>query len=94
MIDQLVASRGNIFFGCWFSTFTGYINRIRGYHSVKDQLPGYQLGVLPTTYYYATIDKKFEMHQVRVCFVAKPPGGMEDGTFALCSIYILYCCIL
>lgn len=23
MIDQLVASRGRIFFGCWFSTFTG-----------------------------------------------------------------------
>jgi hypothetical protein len=26
MIDQLVASRGRTFFGCWFSTFTGYIN--------------------------------------------------------------------
>lgn len=66
MIDQLVASRGKIFFGCWFSTFTGYINRIRGYHSVKDKLPGYKSGVLPTTYYYATIEKKFEMHKVRV----------------------------
>jgi hypothetical protein len=29
MIDQLVASKGRIFFGCFFSTFTGYINRIR-----------------------------------------------------------------
>lgn len=65
MIDQLVASRGKIFFGCWFSTFTGYINRIRGYHSVKDKLPGYKSGELPTTYYYATIPKKFEMHKVR-----------------------------
>jgi hypothetical protein len=94
MIDQLVASRGKIFFGCFFSTFTGYINRIRyvqridsvidmyksalsdlscvsiccirsGYHSVKDKLPGYKSGELPTTYYYATIDKKFEMHKVR-----------------------------
>lgn len=27
MIDQLVASRGRVFFGCWFSTFTAYINR-------------------------------------------------------------------
>jgi hypothetical protein len=33
MLDQLIASRGNVFVGCWFSTFTGYINRIRGYHS-------------------------------------------------------------
>ena len=61
MLDQLVASRGNVFLGCWFSTFTGYINRIRGYHSVKNKLPGYESGVLPTTYYYATKDKKFEM---------------------------------
>ncbi|KAG7347763.1 GDP-fucose protein O-fucosyltransferase [Nitzschia inconspicua] len=63
MIDQLVASRGKIFFGCWFSTFTGYINRIRGYHSVKDKQPGYKSGTLPTTYYYATISRKFEMHK-------------------------------
>lgn len=62
MIDQLVASRGRVFFGCYWSTFTGYINRIRGYHSVKDKAPGYEDGVLPTTYYYATLDKKFIMH--------------------------------
>jgi hypothetical protein len=64
MIDQLVASRGRKFFGCWFSTFTGYIDRIRGYHSVKDRAPGYKDGVLPTTFYYATKDRKFEMHEV------------------------------
>ncbi len=62
-IDQLVASKGRIFFGCWFSTFTGYINRIRGYHSVKNKLPGYQNGTLPTTYYYATLRQKFTMHE-------------------------------
>jgi len=33
MIDQLVVSRGDRFFGCWFSTFSGYIMRLRGYHS-------------------------------------------------------------
>jgi hypothetical protein len=65
MIDQLVSSHGRIFFGCWFNTSTGYINRIRGYHSVKDKLPGYKSGELPTTSYYATIDRKFEMHKVR-----------------------------
>jgi hypothetical protein len=63
MIDQLVASRGRIFFGCWFSTFTGYINRIRGYHSVRDRLPGSDRGELPTTYYYATPERKLEMHR-------------------------------
>jgi GDP-fucose protein O-fucosyltransferase len=49
MIDQLVASRGRIFYGCWFSTFTGYINRIRGYHADDHQLPGYQDGIVPDT---------------------------------------------
>jgi hypothetical protein len=30
MIDQLVASRGDVFLGCWHSTFTGFIMRMRG----------------------------------------------------------------
>jgi len=63
MIDQLVASKGSVFFGCFFSTFTGYINRIRGYHSTKDKALGFEDGLLPTTYYYATIDKKTIMHE-------------------------------
>ena len=65
MIDQLIASRGDTFFGCWFSTFTGFINRMRGYHSVKDKLPGYEDGTLPTTFYYATPQKKVEMHEYK-----------------------------
>ena len=63
MIDQLVASRGRIFFGCFYSTFTGYINRIRGYHSQNAKAPGYEMGELPTTYYYATEEKKLIMHK-------------------------------
>lgn len=63
MIDQLVASRGRLFFGCWFSTFTGYIMRMRGYHSVKDNAIGSDHGLLPTTYYYVTNDKRKEMHE-------------------------------
>jgi hypothetical protein len=62
-IEQLVASRGRIFFGFFFSTFTGYMNRIRGYHSVNAKEPGYEQGELPTTYHYATIDKKHLMHK-------------------------------
>lgn len=38
MIDTIVASRGRAFAGTWFSTFSGYITRLRGYHglSMKD----------------------------------------------------------
>ena len=35
MIDTIVASRGRAFAGTWFSTFTGYINRMRGYHGMS-----------------------------------------------------------
>lgn len=63
MIDQLVASKGQVFFGCWHSSFTGFINRMRGYHSVKNKLPGHEQGILPTSYYYATLNRKFTMHE-------------------------------
>jgi len=32
MIDTIVASQGRIFAGTYFSTFTGFINRMRGYY--------------------------------------------------------------
>jgi len=60
MIDQLVASRGRIFFGCWFSTFTGYINRLRGYHANKGKTKGYEDGIVPS-YYYALVDRHYHM---------------------------------
>ena len=71
MLDQLVTSRARIFFGCFFSSFTGHITRLRGYHSVHEQLPGYKNGALPSTYYYAEQQHKFEMQDfvpVRVPF--------------------------
>lgn len=37
MIDQVVCTRGEKFVGTWFSTFTGYITRLRGYLGYSDQ---------------------------------------------------------
>ena len=31
MIDTMVAAQGRAFVGTWFSTFSGYIVRLRGY---------------------------------------------------------------
>lgn len=63
MIEQLIVSQSRIFFGCWFSTFTSYINRIRGYHTdMKKQYPGYQSGIIPS-YYYALPEHKMRMQQ-------------------------------
>jgi hypothetical protein len=32
MVEQIVTSRSEVFVGTWFSTFTGYITRMRGYY--------------------------------------------------------------
>ena len=54
MVDQLVAAMGTIFVGCYYSTFSAYITRLRGYHSqVRRAPPGYETGALRNTYYYA-----------------------------------------
>lgn len=52
MIDTVIASRGRLFVGTWFSTFTGYINRMRGY-----------IGLSGTTSYYSTPDRKYNTHK-------------------------------
>ena len=62
MLDQLVTSRSRYFFGCWFSTFTSYINRLRGYHSDNEKLPGYENGVIES-YYYALAEHKLKMRE-------------------------------
>jgi len=35
MIDTIVASFGRVFAGTYFSTFSGFINRMRGYHGIS-----------------------------------------------------------
>lgn len=36
MIESIICSRAKIFAGTYFSTFTGYIHRIRGYHGLGE----------------------------------------------------------
>lgn len=57
MIDQLVASRSRTFFGCWHSTFTGYIMRLRGYHNPNPD------GLLLDSYYYVPVNSARSMHR-------------------------------
>jgi len=51
MLDQLVASRGRTFVGTYFSTFTAYINRLRGYYATRDNAPGHEVGMLQSYYF-------------------------------------------
>lgn len=60
MLDQLVAYKGRVFYGTYRSTLSGYINRMRGYYSTKEKLPGYELGTL-RSYYFVPEDRKYAM---------------------------------
>jgi GDP-fucose protein O-fucosyltransferase len=50
MIEQLVCSRGDKFVGTLYSTFTSYVNRVRGYHAQKSQSPEALKGMLSSEY--------------------------------------------
>lgn len=52
MIDVVVASRGRAFAGSFRSTFTGYINRLRGYY-----------GKSMTDSYFGQLKEKLMMHE-------------------------------
>jgi hypothetical protein len=62
MLDQRIASKGRAFFGSYLSTFSGYINRIRGYHSQKEKLDDYEEGII-NSYYYTPRDNMYVMKQ-------------------------------
>ena len=64
MLEQLVATRGRTFVGVFGSTFSGYINRIRGYHTQKDRSVGYDKGIIES-YYYVLEKTKYDMRQYR-----------------------------
>jgi len=57
MIDQIVAAYGRIFFGTWFSTFTGFITRMRGYLGMENRSNWYFF--LPKKYAFQNHDKEW-----------------------------------
>lgn len=75
MIDQRVASRGRVFVGTYTSTFSGYIIRMRGYHSQlepnnysKNETSS---GGGLTNTYYLNPAFKYAYHKYQP--IAKPP---------------------
>jgi len=51
LIETVVASRGSVFAGTWFSTFSGYIIRLRGYYGMSMYYT-----------YYSYLERKYFMH--------------------------------
>ena len=58
LVEQIVASRAKVFVGTFYSTFSAYISRLRGYYSVKEKQDGYITGNLPNTYFLPSKYKK------------------------------------
>jgi GDP-fucose protein O-fucosyltransferase len=50
MIEQLVCAKGDKFVGTYYSTFTGYINRVRGYHAQRAGTAKARRGFLNSEY--------------------------------------------
>jgi hypothetical protein len=50
MIEQLVCAKGDKFVGTYYSTFSAYINRVRGYHAQKSQSSQAKQGSLNSEY--------------------------------------------
>lgn len=51
MIDQLVCYKSRTFYGTWWSTLSGYVNRMKGYYTAKHKLEGYKDGTLRSFYF-------------------------------------------
>lgn len=62
MLDQLVASKGRVFYGTWWSTLSGYVNRMRGYYITKHKLEGHEDGTMES-YYFFPLDRANQMKQ-------------------------------
>lgn len=77
MLDQLIASRGDNFFGAYYSTFTGYINRLRGYYTQQERAEGYEKGVLKS-YYYVPPDMRSIAETMRTYHSVRTPFWAQE----------------
>jgi hypothetical protein len=50
MVEQFICSRSRTFVGTYYSTFSAYTNRLRGYYSQRDELEGYEDGMIQSFY--------------------------------------------
>eukprot|EP00804_Cyclotella_cryptica_P016037 CCRYP_004193-RB/>CCRYP_004193-RB protein AED:0.04 eAED:0.04 QI:1389/1/1/1/1/1/4/213/543 len=74
LVEQIVASRSRVFIGTFYSSFSAYIMRLRGYYSVKEHRDGYKSGRLRDTYY---IPSKYK-NVMRMYQSVQPPFFARD----------------
>mmetsp|Transcript_59332 Transcript_59332/g.126134 ORF Transcript_59332/g.126134 Transcript_59332/m.126134 type:complete len:510 (+) Transcript_59332:376-1905(+) len=74
MLDQLIASKARVFFGTWWSTLSGYVNRMRGYYIAKHELEGWEDGTMESYYFYP--DER--INQMKQYMPVKKPIYMRE----------------
>jgi hypothetical protein len=92
-VDQLVAARGKVFFGVYLSTFTGYINRLRGYYSVKEKREGYRDGIIESYHLVKPQDKNLyrTYHAFQSpAFMREYPVAWRDLDYGIEALYNSY----
>ncbi|KAJ8599752.1 hypothetical protein CTAYLR_003439 [Chrysophaeum taylorii] len=81
MAESIVCSRAEVFAGTWFSTFTGYIHRLRGFHGLGEN-----------TYYHSTgrVDAARSRETYGRGYVRPPSKEMiEDELWKIFTYYTL-----
>eukprot|EP00904_Undaria_pinnatifida_P005053 jgi/Undpi1/1678/HiC_scaffold_11.g05068.m1 len=71
MLEQVIASQGRTFMGCWFSTFTAYILRLRG-HLQKPRTSNFSYYERKRTYHHT-----YHMPETPL-WASEWPFGWED----------------
>lgn len=74
MIDQRITTMGETFIGTYYSTFSGYINRMRGYRSQQNKADGHDMGKIQS-FYPVPSDHRHVMQQYMPIF--PPIWAME-----------------
>ena len=64
ILDEIVATRGEVFVGAYSSTFTSHIIHMRGYYSQVEKKPGWEMGILNSSY-FATKEFKYIFQRYR-----------------------------
>jgi hypothetical protein len=64
LVEQRIASRGRTFIAAFGSSFSDYIDRMRGYHSQLDKADGYVTGKI-NSYFYAPKYMKYAYREYR-----------------------------
>eukprot|EP00804_Cyclotella_cryptica_P021009 CCRYP_009319-RF/>CCRYP_009319-RF protein AED:0.08 eAED:0.08 QI:126/0.75/0.8/1/0.75/0.8/5/0/745 len=81
MIDQLVSYKSRVFYGTWWSTLSGYVNRMRGYYITKHKLEGWQDGTMKS-WYFTPEERLHQRLQMRTYIPVRKPIYCKEFAIA------------